>query len=181
MEKSFIATSESKLTKDLNAYYEMAQSQREFINKFFSEHGIEANKYLVSGSGGVCCTFDDWNKSEITLSIDPTDSDIQKFGSTLSKPSQQTGLCKFRKTSKIGKIFAQRCVDEKIIINLWGPRIGDYFRSINMMGASWERLKKDDSYYIKIDSNYLKEGDIPEGFIEIKLSEYHRIREEIAQ
>ncbi len=181
MEKSFLVSKESKLAKDLDRYYEMVKNQKDFINKFFKENGIESVKYLISGSGSVNCPFQDWNRNEITLSIEPTEGDTQKYSNVLSKPSRHTGLCKFKKKSQIGKLFAQQCVNEKVVINLWKPRIGDYFESISFMRANWERFKIGDDYYLKVESEYLKSDDIPEGFTEIKLSEYYKTREEFEQ
>lgn len=36
-----------------------------------------------------------------------------------------------------------------------------------------------DDLYIKVESEYLNQDDIPNGFIEIKLSEYYCIKEKI--
>lgn len=179
MERSFIISKESKYYIDYEKHLAKAEEQREFVIKFFNEKSIEANKYIVGGDGFVNKPFSKYEKSNVTLSIDPTENDLNKFGKMLTKPNhKRCGLCSFKKNSTIAKEFAQKCVDEKIVINLWKPRIGDYFQSLGFYGCGWQRFSYNDTLYIKVQSDYLKSNDTPDGFIEIKLSEYYKAKEE---
>lgn len=180
MEKFFIATESSKCFKDFKIYIENCNKHREFINKFFSEKGIDGNKYYVHGDGFVNKPFDKYSKDEIRLEVEPTENNLIKFKKMLCKVNGHE-LCGFRKNSAITKEFADRCIEEKIIINLYGPRINDYFKSLEygMYGCRTQRLLKENCIYIKIESEYLKDGDIPKGFTEIKASEFYRVIEEI--
>lgn len=177
MERCFIATEESKWLKDYNSYLDKAKQQREFINKFFEEKGIDGESYLIGGNGFVNQPFEKWEEKNITLSIEPTENNLKKFGKVLNKVGRH-GLCKFRKNSSINTELAQRCIDEKIVINLYEPDIRDYFESIRWTRTGWQGFKYEDNWYIKIESEFLKEDDTPEGFREIKLSEYYKVKEE---
>jgi len=172
MERSFIAAKESKYVQDINRQIELGNQQREFIKKFFIEKGIEANLYIVSGDGSINQPFDEDDKKEIGLRIEPTNNDLIKFNKMLCKPSKHN-LCAFKKSSTIAKEFSQRCVDEQIIINLHSPRISSYFKSLGYHGLTRSQFPVADEFYIKIESEYLTKEDTPEGFTEIKLSEYY--------
>lgn len=177
MERCFIVSKESDYFKDLEIYIENCEEQRQFIIKFFKEKGIEASQYIVGGDGFVNCPFNEYSKKSIKLRIVPTDKDFVNFGKMLCKKDER-GLCAFRKSSSIGKEFTQRCIDEKVVINLYPPRVSDYFQSLGFMRCSYEQFKHNDKLYLKVSSERLKENDTPEGFKEIKLSEYYLIKEE---
>lgn len=177
MERYFIATKESKYLKDYNEYTEKIETQRKFINKFFEEKEIDGNKYIVGGDGRVNIPFEEWNKSKITLRIEPTENNLNKF-SRMLRTSDRYGLCAFRKNSNMAKQFAKQCIDEKIVVNLYSPRIGDYFNDLCYYGCKSQHFIYTDIFYIKVDSEGLKENDTPNGFTEIKASEYYKILEE---
>lgn len=117
-------------------------------------------------------SFEEYEKDNITLSIEATENDVNKFGKML-RLKNEYGLRSFKKKSDIGKDFAQRCIDEKVIINLWNPRILDYFENIGLRGCSYYRFIHQDLMYMKIDSDYFDEKEVPEGFKVIKLSEFY--------
>ena len=177
MERSFIVSEESKYLKSYSNYIEMTNQQKKFVFDFLKEKEIEAKSYILRGDGFMNCSFDEYNQSDIKLSIDPTENDLIKFKKMLTKPSGSYNLCTFKKNSAIGKELAQRCVDEKVIINLNQPRIGDYFKSLEhgICAYSYQILPYNDKFYAKITSEYLKSDDTPEGFTEIELSEFLRI------
>lgn len=175
MERSFLASNESKYRKGFYKYVEMVTQQGNFISTFFKEKGIKANEYKVCGNGSCNLPFEENEKSEIRLGIIPTDEDLNTYGNNLTKPNEYD-LCYFKKSSKIAKEFAQRCVDEKVIINIYKPRVSDYFKSIR--GCNKQQFEYNGDLYIKIESEWLEEDDIPVGFKEIKLSEYHIASEE---
>lgn len=176
MERCFIATEESKWLKDYNSYLEKAKQQREFVNKFFEEKGIDGESYLLGGDGFVNQPFEKWEEKNITLSVEPTENNLNKFGRMLNKANKH-GVCKFRKNSSVNTELAQRCVDEKIVINLYEPDIRDYFKELRWNRCGYQAFLYKDTWYIKIESEFLKEDDTPEGFKEIKLSEYYKIKE----
>lgn len=179
MEKAFIISSESEYFKDFIKYKDMIKKQKEFIKKFFTERGIETTRYYLRGNGFVNCAFEEHNKSNIRLKIDATEKDLEKFGKHLGKKDVH-GLRQFRKNSKISKEFAQMCIDEKIIINIYEPRISDYFDSLSrgLYGCSYQRIVFENYMYVKVSNDHLKDEDIPKGFTEIKLSEFYTALEE---
>ena len=178
MKKYFIINKEAEYYKDFVEYRKLETQQRKFINKFFNEYNIEANDYMISGNGFCNVPFDEYDKSEIKLYIIPTDNDEKNFSKMLCKPHDY-GLCQFKKSSKISKDFAQRCIDEQIVINLHEPRIGDYIKSL-IFRCNTTRFMYDGVIYIKVESDYLtNETVIPVGFDEIKASEYHLKLEEM--
>lgn len=176
MERCFAATEESKWLKDYNNYLEKAKQQREFVNKFFREKGIESEEYMVGANGFMNVPFEERNKSNISLSIKPTENDLEKYGKTINKPGKY-GLCKFRKTSAILKEFQEECIDKRVPINLWEPDIRDYFEHLHWNRCSQRGFKYEGNWYIKIESEFLKEDDTPQGFKEIKASEYYMVKE----
>ena len=176
MERSFIATKESEYVKDFDKYSELNNQQKEFVNKFFTEKGIEANCYRIGGNGSVNKPFNDYDKNNIGFSIIPTDNDLIKFSKMLCKPDNND-LCAFKKSSTISKEFAQKCVDENIVINLHSPRISNYFISLGWHGLSRSQFPVGDDLYIKVSSEHLEADDVVEGFTEIKLSEYYIAKE----
>ncbi|QUH21760.1 hypothetical protein [Alkaliphilus sp. B6464] len=178
MERCFIATKESDFVRDYEKYRLLALEQRKFVDEFLNEKGIESNKFIVGGNGSFNVPFKENCKSDITLSIKPTQNDIENFGKVLKKPNKHHGLCGFKKGSNIAKEFAQKCVDNQIVVNLWRPRIGDYFDSLGFRGCRWESFICNDIFYLKVESDYLKKDDTPIGFIEIKQSKYYLVKEE---
>ena len=118
------------------------------------------------------CSFDDFDKVGIRLYIVPTEADILKFGSNLFKPNSD-GSTSFRKGCKVLKAFQQYCVDNEVIINIYQPDLRDYLKSIDWAGYRRELTVCEDGYYLKVQSELLKEDDNPEGFIPMKLSDYY--------
>ena len=180
MERCFIATEKSDFFKALKKYSQLAKGQKKFINNFFKEKNIEANLYLIKGDGLVNRPFPQNDIGNIRLSIVPTENDIKKFGKILCKPNELE-LCAFRKSSNISTEFAQKCINEQIVINLFKPRIADYFSSLGfgIYGCTNERFFYNDKLYLKVASESLKKDDIPDGFHEIKLSKYYLTKEQI--
>jgi hypothetical protein len=178
MQKYFLATKDSEFAKEMTKYIEMYEQQRVFVKQFFKDNEIEGTQYIVSGDGWVNKPFEEWNKNKITLNINPTEKDNQKFGSMLTKPKHH-GLCAFKKGSKIAKEFSDLCFKEKIVVNLYQPSLRDYFQSIGYSAYTSHLLdNEDNSFYLKVESKNLKEDDIPEYMTEIKASDFYKILEE---
>ena len=179
MERCFIVSKESKYFKDITEYSEKAEKQRTFVDEFFIEKGLDGESFRVRGNGFVNVPFDEFSKSEIELEIEPTENNLSKFGKMLCKENKY-GLCTFRKSSKIAKEFAQKCVDKEIPINLDSTRISDYFESLSygIYGCNSQRFIHNDVMYLKVDSSHLTAEDTPIGFTEIKVSEFYTIMED---
>ncbi|WP_125154851.1 hypothetical protein [Clostridium rectalis] len=184
MEKFYIATRPSKYYQDLQEYIQRREKQKEFVFKFLREKGIQAKEYWLYGDGLCDIPFSEEDKKDISLSIIPTDEDKESLSKQLYKPDQYE-LCSFKKNSKIGKEFEQYCIDNKIIINLLKPRIGDYFKStstnnLSLGGYRLSQFELEHKLYVKLDSHKInEETKAPEGFIEIKLSEFYKKRKEV--
>lgn len=178
MERSFIASKESKYVQDWDKYLEFREQQNEVVKEFCVEKGIEANCYRVGGNGSVNKPFSNYNEKEIGFDIEATENDLVKFGKMLCKP-MSNGLCSFRKNSTISKEFAQKCVEKQIVINLHSPEMRHYFKTLGFNGYTRSQFPIGDNLYVKVASEYLKEEDIPEGFTEIKLSEYYIAEEKL--
>jgi heat shock protein HspQ len=181
MEKCFIVTENSKLLKDYNAYKRLAEEQREFVNKFLTEQGIESDKFIVSGTGSVNQPFAEYCKNEIRLYIEPTEKDKEKFGKWLRNPNKYHGLCGFKSKSAIAKEFAQMCINNKVVINVHSPRIGEYFKDLFWGGYRYRFFEHESTYYLSIESEKLQENDIPEGMTELRKSEFYKIIEEVEE
>ncbi|AUN01514.1 TPA: hypothetical protein ACXDAY_002205 [Clostridium botulinum] len=183
MEKAYLVQESSEYYKDVLKYIQPDKEQSKFVFSFLDKNNIQAERYYLCGDG--CCNkpFLQEDKGDISLSIIPTDEDKEKLSKSLCKPDQY-GLCSFKKNSKIGKEFAQYCIDNKIIINLLKPRIGDYFESkspnnLSLGGYRLSQFEVGDNLYVKLDSHKInEETKTPEGFVEIKLSEFYKKLEE---
>lgn len=177
MERAFIATKYSKYYKDLERHFNMLNDQKTFIRKFFKEQQIESHTYRLAGDGFCNVSFEEEYMRDIYLYIQPTEQDLTLFGKFLGKPNDN-GLCKFKGNSKIAKEFARQCVDKQVIINIYEPSIGDYFYCLALGGYSVQQYLLNDLLYVKIESERLNNDELPDGFKEIKLSEFYSSKEE---
>lgn len=177
MEKAFKIENNAKYYIDLEKYIDNANQQRKLVDEFLKSKKIEATQYRVGGSGSVNKPFEEYNKDEIILDILPTEKDKENFGKMLRKENDY-GLCSFKKKSKINKEFQDYCIETQIIINLYQPDLRDYLKSLDWYKYSRALIKHDDYWYLKVQSDLLKDDDVPEGFIEIKLSEFYKVVEE---
>lgn len=179
MERAFKLNKESDYSKRLDQCKEYDKQQRDFIIKFFAEHGIESEYYKISGNGGVNCSFKERDKKDICLYISPTENDLKNFKNILCKPTQYGNktMNRFKTNSNIGKELADGCVKEEIVINIHMPSPRDYFKEL-WCGYSYTQFEFDNKLYVKIDSKNLKGDELPEGFTEIKLSEFYKVMEE---
>ena len=180
MEKAFRIESNAKYYIDLEKYIANADQQRKLVDNFCKSKGIESTRYRVGGDGFVNKPFEEHEKEDIGLDIIPTEKDKENFGKMLRKENNY-GLCPFKKKSKINKDFQNYCIETQMIINLSEPYLRDYLKSLDCGRYSRSLFKHEDVWYLKVISDYLKDDDIPEGFTEIKLSEFYRIAEEIKE
>lgn len=178
MEKAFKLVIGSDIFEAWRSYFENRKFNRLAIDKFFEEKGIEANAFYTGGSGFVNKPFDEDEKREITLGIIPTELDLEVYGKQLRMPDKN-GLRMFRKGSAILREFQDYCIQEKMIVNIMQPDMRDYFRSMEWSGYKRHIIPYQDTYLIKIESEYLSNDDVPEGFEEIKLSEFYAHLEQL--
>ena len=178
MERAFIIEKESKYYRMLNIYEQYMNEQIKVVNDFFNKKGIESTEYHMGGNGRCNAPFYHWEKEEIYLYIIPTDNDLTNFKTSFNKPLQN-GLRKLRKNSKLLKEFQQICTDEHIIINITEPNLRDYFQSLGFNGYHQTRFIKNNNLYLLVESHYLDKKEIPKNFIEIKLSEFYKIKESL--
>jgi hypothetical protein len=177
MEKAFKIESNAKYYIDLEKYISNADQQRNLVDEFLKSKGIEANKYRVGANGLVNKPFEEYLKGEIVLDILPTEKDKENFGKMLKKANEYE-LCGFKKKSKINKEFQDYCVETKMIINLYQPDLRDYLKSMDWHRYSRSLIKHGGIWYLKVQSDLLKDDDIPEGFTEIKLSDFYKVVED---
>lgn len=177
MQRAFLVTKESKYYKDLEEYLNMVNEQKKFINKFFKNNNINAKEYNVGGNGSCNSPFSEDSKKDIFLRIVPTEEDLNLYEKQLTK-ADQYNLRRFKSNSKIGKLFAQECIDNKVIINILSLDLRDYFKIDWIYGYSFQRVPCQEGYYLNISSEGLKEDDNPVGFTPIKLSEFYKKLEE---
>lgn len=160
MEKFFIVTDKSRLKKDYEDYLENSKKVNELAKEFMDAHGFETHHYGVRGD---------------IFFIVPTREDKVNFSNQLYKDSQGNGLVGFKKNSKMGKAWIDLLEDKKITVQD-KPSLPLYFSTF--FGRSSSRLfKVKDIVYCSIDANTQK-IDNPEGFEEIKASEFYKIIEE---
>ncbi len=181
MERAFIVTPGCEFHKAYEKYQSQHDEQMELVKTFMLDKGIESKNYQVTGQGSCGVPFTDRDKKNIRFGINPTPKDKEKFEGMLKTPSR-IDICYFKANTQISKDFAQKCVDNQIVINLWRPQFRDYFKSLGLKGCSHRYFEHNGTYYASIDSDALNNQDtkeVPTGFTEIKLSELYRVIEEI--
>lgn len=172
MERAFKIEVGSKVHKHWNKIVEDREQIRLFINDFFDRYGIESNSYKMGGDGGVGIPFFERDKDKIYLAIIPTKNDLEQFGKQLRKPNDK-GACYFKKSSKVLKAFQQECIDNQIVVNTHYVDLRFYFKTMKWFGYHSSIAPYEDTWLVKVASDYLAEDDVPEGFIPMKLSEFH--------
>lgn len=157
MEKYYEVTEAHSLHGDYFKWRENEKETREVVEEFFKAHEIEAVEYAVD------------NRS---IFIVPTEADIEKFGNTLS-PNQGQGLYKFKGNSKVHNAWI-KFLKFKAFSIIDRPRTIFYIRANG--GRYRSRLfDQNGKLYTSFDP---APETTPEGFIEMKASEFHKIIEE---
>lgn len=64
------------------------------------------------------------------------------------------------------------CVDNKITLNIPRVDIGYYFKNINDSTINYSTFPCEEGYCLYVNHDYLKEDDVPQGFIVIDSIEY---------
>jgi hypothetical protein len=156
MEKYFIVTEQSKLHKEYYEYKNSDKKLHKIVKEFMQKYEIETNGYA---------------HRDQTFYIEPTEKDLEKFNKVLCKPLEN-GLRAFKATSKIAKNWVETVEQVKPVSK---PYVGFCFK--NCLGKIRSRLFDiDEVVYCSFSSEY--EIDIPEGFTEIKASEFFKVIED---
>lgn len=157
MEKYFIVTEGSRLRKEYFEYRKNLKIINEKVKLFTEKHGIEANGY---------CAYDD------LFMISPTEKDSEKFRGVLANP-YENGITPFKKSSKINKDWIKTLKENNLKV-LHKPDLWEYFY---VRGSFSTRLFDVDKV---VYASMRADMDIktPEGFTEIKASEFYKIIEE---
>lgn len=153
MEKFYIISNDSKIGNDYWSYIESEKRIVKIFDEFTKEHGIKATKF---------------RPSHTLLWIVPEKEDENRFGSqfTLKDPGR------FKKTSAMNKLWVKKCADEGVkYINK--PYVPFLF---NCVGKVRYRLfDYDGIIYCTFDCSI--DVKAPEGFVEMKGSEFHAAME----
>jgi len=159
MERYFEVTSQSDLFNEYMEYKNNLKVIDNISTEFMSAQGIETDTYA--------------NKSN-TFYIVPTEKDLEIFNKALYK-SIGEGLRAFKVNSKVGKAWV-KTLEEKHVEIKHKPFVGFSFK--NCMGKNRSRIFAIDSVvYCSFDNEYDFE-DTPDGFVEIKASEFWKIVED---
>lgn len=159
MEKYFIVTEKSDLYKEYFNYKDNAKLVRDHYKEFKKENDIEAKEYYATNG---------------YLYIVPTQNDLERFDSFLKVPLKN-GLRAFKANSKINKTWI-KSLEEKGLKVLDKPFLPFCFRTL--YGSTRTRLFNiDKTIYCSIEAE-IDINECPEGFIEIKASEFYKIIEE---
>lgn len=158
MEKYYMVTEECRLHKDWFDYKENVVHVNEVYKEFRNLVGVESSKYYVTDK---------------EIYIVPTEKDNETFGSVLCAPIND-GLRKFRATSKVGKAWVKTLKDAALEVK-GRPMAILYFRTFGGGSFRSRLLEQDGKLYCSIDP---ANGEAPEGFIEIKASEFFKIIED---
>lgn len=158
MEKFYTVNEGSHLYDDYWAWRNSLAPNKQLVDDFFKEFGIESDLY--------CPTLS-------VIGIVPTDNDKVKFAKQLCAKETNEGLRFFKKNSAVNKAWVERAVNLK---NLHKPSpawLNQY------MGRSSSRLfDYNGIVYCSISANQIA---VPaDTFTEIKGSEFYKIMEEIA-
>lgn len=157
MEKFFKVTEASRLHGDWFNYRTNRKVIRELVEEFKASQGIEASGHYVASN---------------SIYIVPTENDLINFGKSLCKPEDEN-LQMFRKNSKIGKAWAA-LMKEKGLKVLHKPPVPIYFPRFSGGRYRSRLFDIDGIVYCSLDPA----GDvIPEGFIELKASEFWKLVE----
>lgn len=157
MENYYEVTKQSNLYQEYMDYISNNKEMRKIADEFLIKNEVDTDKYA-----GTADTF----------YIIPTEKDLNEFEKFLCKPLENW-LRAFKKTSKIGKAWLET-LEENNIKPMHKPFLQEYF---NVWGQTWNRLfNVGDKVYCSFKSEY--DFKNPEGFEELKLSEFFKIVED---
>lgn len=158
MEQYFEITSQSSRYKEYFDYLEADEACRKAVKKFIEENNIHTEHYAVFGGA---------------LWIDNNQENREKYGNQLKKDGDD-GLAAFKKTSKIGRAWTGLGIKE-----VHKPHVSFFF--VDPSYSSRTRLfHVGEKLYCSIDCmNRSTKVKTPQGFIEMKASEFFKIIEDV--
>jgi len=157
MESYYEITKESALYQEYMDYLASDKIMREISHEFSTSNNIDTKEYASTND---------------TFYIAPTEKDIENFDKILCK-ELKNGLRAFKTKSKIGKAWKET-LNDKGVQPLHKPMLMLYF---NVYGNTQSRLFAiDDKVYCSFKSEYNFSN--PDGFIELKASEFFKIMED---
>jgi len=159
MERYFQVTGQSSLYNEYMEYKNNQQVVHSISKEFMNAQGIETNVYANQGD---------------KFYIVPTENDVDKFSKSLCKPLSND-LRAFKANSKIGKAWVKTLEEKQFKIKN-KPYVGFSFR--NCMGKNRSRIFAIDSVVYCSFQNEHDFDDVPDGFVELKASEFWKIVED---
>lgn len=178
MERAFNAT-RSKYWEDLYFLLNHDNDRKDFLECFGYNNNLKGtiSMGLSKDMAGVKINqpFNENDADDIYLFIDIKEN--PHLEKQVYKKPNEDGLRRLKKSSSLAKKFSQECIKERIILELRLPDIRDYFDSLAFERVSLQRFVHNRECYLKIKSDELHD-ETPEGFVEIKLSDYYKILEE---
>lgn len=159
MEKYFIVTKDASLHDDYFAYKNNDRDISVIAKEFMEQYGIEAKQYARSSG---------------SFYISATQNDYEKF-KPMFKKDKINGLYEFKKNSEIGKAWIELLKSKDLKV-LHKPFIAFEFSKFNGGKYSTRLFDIDGVVYLSFDCGY--EVDTPDGFKEIKASEFFKIIED---
>lgn len=162
MEKYFKVKKENHIYNDYFKWWNNLDNVKRKWEQFRKLEGIEATQFVPRQE----------------LYIVPTEVDLINFGRFLCKDIFPGGLRKFKKTSSVQKDWERFCKNNLELIDK--PIL---FYDFPVMGKTKTKLfHYKDEVYCSIDNEYINENfKIPEGYEEIKASEFYKIVEKIEE
>jgi hypothetical protein len=157
MEKFFIVTEKSGLHKEYSDYLKSVKEVNELYKAFSDMFDIKATNYLAYSDH---------------LYIIPTEDDLIHFDKSLGKEVSQ-GLRPFKRNSTINKEWTKSIKSKKYKV-LRSPLVQFYFK--NCSNSRYRIFENKDAIYCSYENDY--DVDIPEGFTEIKASEFYKVIED---
>lgn len=161
MERYFIVNKDHHIYKEYFEWKDCANKLAKKFNEFKNKTGIETNLFVPQKE----------------LLIVPDNNDLKICEKALYKKDYGHGLRGFKKTSSFSKLWEELTKD---IIFKYKPTL---FYDFPIFGKTRTRIfDYKNKVYCSLDADYLtKETKIPQGYKEIKASEFYKVIENIEE
>ena len=165
MERYFKMKKENEKYNEYFEWYNNLDNLKNKWEQFKKLTGIEAESFVPRKE----------------LYIVPTENDLNKFGRFFCKEVFNGGLRKFKANATVQKDWERFIASNKVIVHK--PDIAMDFILLGMYGQRIQSrlFHYKDEIYCSIDANFPENYKIPEGYEEIKGSEFHKIMETIQE
>ena len=161
MERYFIVNKEHHIYKEYFEWKDCANKLAKKFNEFKNKTGIETNLFVPQKE----------------LLIVPNNNDLKICEKVLYKKDYGHGLRGFKKNSSFNKLWEELTKD---IVFKYKPTL---FYDFPIFGKTRTRIfDYKNKVYCSLDTDYLtKETKIPQGYKEIKASEFYKVIEDIEE